>query len=136
LPEVIVVMRLLLVLALTIGLSVVAVRAQTSSDLGYPTVAAALEALQKRADVRISRQGGWTIVDDRGSLTLWSFAPDGHPAHPAVVRRKIVEEQGQIFVRMNVLCEASKAACDALVADFNKLNQQMADDLNRRKQPN
>jgi hypothetical protein len=129
-------MRSLAVLALAIGLSVVAVRAQTSSDLGYPTVAAALEALQKKADVRISQQGGWTVIEDHASLTLWSFAPERHPAHPAAVRRKIVEERGNIYVQMNVLCEAAKQACDALVADFDKLNQQMAADLNRRKQPN
>jgi hypothetical protein len=128
-------MRSLLALILMTGLLAVDVRAETSS-LGYPTVAAALEALQKRADVAVSREGGWTIINDRASLTLWSFTPEGHPAHPAAIRRKIVEERGNLYVQMNVLCEASKAACDALVADFNKLNQQMSDDLNRRKQPN
>ena len=128
-------MRSLAALILMIGLLTVAVRAETSS-VGYPTVASALEALQKRADVRISRQGEWTIIEDRASLTLWSFTPERHPAHPAVVRRKIVEERGKLYVQMNVLCEAAKAACDNLVADFNKLNQQMADDLNRRKQAN
>lgn len=129
-------MRSLLALTLVIGLSPVGAGAETASGTGYPTVASALDALRKKDGVRISRQGGWTIIDDRADLTLWSFTSEGQPAHPAVVQRKVIEKQGNVFVQMNVMCEASKPACDALVADFNKLNQQMTDDLQRRKRGN
>jgi hypothetical protein len=129
-------MRAILALTLAISLLSVVARAETSSDLGYSTVASALTGLQKKDGVRVSRQGGWTVIDDRAALTLWSFTPEGHPAHPAVIQRTIVEDQGNLFVQMHVLCEATKPACDNLVADFGKLNQQMTEDLRRRKQRN
>jgi hypothetical protein len=67
---------LLLVCTAMVALSA---SAQDGRGIGYPTVAAALEALRARSDVRISVQGGWTIVDDRSADTLWSFTASGHP---------------------------------------------------------
>jgi hypothetical protein len=34
---------------------------------------------------------------------------------------------------MNVMCGASKAACDKLVADFQKLNEQMRESIRKSK---
>jgi hypothetical protein len=77
-----------------------AASAQEQRGVGYPTVEAALEALRARNDVRISVQGGWTIVDDRAAGTFWSFTPPGHPAHPAVVKRTVVSRDGALFIDM------------------------------------
>jgi hypothetical protein len=101
------------------------------SSIGYPTVAAALGALRARSDVRISVQGGWTIADDRANNTLWSFAPEGYPAYPAAVKRHITEANGGIYIDMNILCQASKTACDKLVVDFQKLNESVKRDMGR-----
>src|ERR1700741_129042 len=81
------------------------------STIGYPSVAAALAALEDRPDVTRSLQGGWTIVEDRAADTLWSFAPPGHPAYPAAVKRQVVDQDGAVYVRMSVQCEASKKDC-------------------------
>lgn len=97
--------------------------------VGYPTVAAALEALKARSDVSISVQGGWTIADEKAASTIWSFTPADHAAHPAVVRRQLVQENGGISMKMTALCQASKAACDKLMADFQALNARMAESL-------
>jgi hypothetical protein len=112
-----------------------AVLAQNERDVGYPTVAAALEALKARNDVSISVQGGWTIVDDRGAATLWSFTPSDHAAYPAVVRRQLVEDKGSISMKMTALCQASKAACDKLMEDFQALNARMAQSIAPKWQP-
>jgi len=102
--------------------------------LEYATAAQALEALRAKPGVNISVQSGWTVIEDHSTLTLWSFTPAGHRAHPAAIKRMIIEDRGNFFVKMNVLCSASKPDCDALVADFEKLNDRMRDDLQRRNQ--
>jgi hypothetical protein len=84
---------------------------------GYPTVAAAFEALKARKDVKMTSQDGWTIIEDPASSTLWSFAPPNHPAYPAVIRRRLVERDGGKVGEMTALCQATRTACDKLMAD-------------------
>jgi hypothetical protein len=97
--------------------------------IGYPTVAAALEALKARSDVSISAQGGWTIVDERSASTLWSFTPPGHPAHPAAVKRTIVSRDDAVAIDMTALCQATKVACDKLMAEFRELNERLSQSI-------
>jgi hypothetical protein len=106
-----------------------AAAAAPPEGIGYPSVAAALEALKARGDVAISEQGGWTIADDKPRHTIWSFTPPGHPAFPAAVKRMLVEENGQVAIRMNVLCQAAKQSCDALVEEFRSMNNALAQAL-------
>lgn len=94
--------------------------------VGYPTVDAALAALKARGDVSISAQGGWTIVEDKAARTFWSFAPDGHPAYPAVVKRTVVERDGGVSIDMRALCQAQKSECDKLIDAFKALNARTA----------
>jgi hypothetical protein len=94
----------------------------SSSDIGYATVAGALENLRLRQDVAITVQNGWVIVADQAAKSVWSFAPPGHPAYPAAVRRQAVETAQGTALEMKVLCEASKQACDDLVREFQQLN--------------
>jgi hypothetical protein len=102
--------------------------------VGYPSVAAALEALKARNDVLISVQGGWTIVDDPRDGSLWSFTPPSHPAHPAVVKRNPAQKDGAMFIQMRALCQAEKAACAKLIEEFQELNRKIAADMQRRSQ--
>jgi hypothetical protein len=94
--------------------------------MGYENVEAARAGLKAKAGTTFSEQGGWTIVADAQGSTIWSFTPPGHPAHPAVVKRSIVQRDGVIAVEMSGLCEASKPACDSLMDEFKKLNEKMA----------
>ena len=97
----------------------------TENTIGYATVAAALAGLHQRKDVEFSTRDGWTVAFDKASTAVWSFAPLGHAAYPAAVKRQAVEIDGTVSLRMNVLCEADKAPCDALVRSFQQLNAQM-----------
>lgn len=121
-------------LVLTAALPLAALGQQDDAErgVGYPTVAAALEALKARQDVRISVQGGWTIANDPRDGSLWSFTPPDHPAHPAVVKRNPVQKDGAMFIQMRALCQAEKAACDKLIAEFQELNNKIAADIQRR----
>lgn len=81
-----------------------------SSSIGYPSVEAARQALASRPGVRTVEQQGWFIVEDPTDLTIWSFTPAKHEAHPAVVKRTVIQKDGKVVVQMNVLCSASKEA--------------------------
>jgi len=96
-----------------------------ASTIGYPSVAAALADLRARNDVSVSVENGWTIITEPDGLTIWSFTASGHPAHPAVAKRIFYQENGAWYVKMNVRCEADKAACDQFVRDFEALNDAM-----------
>lgn len=95
------------------------------SNIEYKSPAEALSALRLKPGVEISVQGGWTIAHEPALHTTWSFAPEKHASYPSVVKRAIVEKDGTVSVAMNVKCQASKDACDDLVRDFIRLNEQM-----------
>ncbi len=97
----------------------------SSSSIGYPTVAAALKDLHAHPQVKFSQQNGWTVAEDDAAMTFWSFPPPNDPAYPSAVRRQVIQEAGGSSVQMTVQCEASKAACDNLVRSFEELNVRM-----------
>jgi hypothetical protein len=101
----------------------------SGSTIGYPTPAAALDDLKRHPGVVIKSQNGWTVADDEAAHTIWSFTPSDHPAYPAVVKRQLVQQGGGIAVKMDVLCNGSKAACDDLVRSFQALNAQIQANL-------
>jgi hypothetical protein len=103
---------------------------QPNSSIGYATVAAALTDLRSRRGVVFSARNGYTVATDDASHTIWVFTSEGQPAYPAAVKRAIVtDSRGGTSVEMNVLCEASKAACDDLVRTFEALDARMAAEL-------
>jgi alkanesulfonate monooxygenase SsuD/methylene tetrahydromethanopterin reductase-like flavin-dependent oxidoreductase (luciferase family) len=101
----------------------------------YPSVAEALADLKTRGDVSIEVSQGWTIVTEADGLTTWSFTPSDHPAYPAVAKRILYEDQDGWHIKMNVRCEAEKAACDQFVRDFEALNEQMLQYIEQQKKP-
>lgn len=110
-----------------IGATPPAPGSEQATTFGYPSVEAALTALRKDPKVRIFKEHGWTIADDRANYTLWSFTPPSHPAYPAAVKRVVVQDDtGNIRVMMTELCQAQKAACDKLWKAFSALNDQVA----------
>ena len=96
------------------------------STIGYPSVDAALGAMQDRRDVEFSHNNNyWIIVNDiRENNTLWSFAPPGDAVYPTAIKRTLmVNKDGIIHIDMNVLCQADKASCDKLDAYYKVLNE-------------
>ena len=87
------------------------------SDIGYPSIAAALAALRSNPDLHVVTIDGWNVVDDAGHDTFWRFALPGHPAWPSVVKQTVVLRDDRLAVDLRIRCEASRAACAALLAD-------------------
>ena len=104
------------------------------SVIEYKTVAEALTDLRAKPGVVVRVEGGWTIAEERKEFVMWSFAPAGHPAYPAVIKRNIYERDGTLFVRMSALCESSKPACDDLLGQFKKLNEGLAEAMQQQHQ--
>jgi hypothetical protein len=107
-------------------------RPEQPAEIGFPSVAAALESMRAKPGVTVSLQDGWTIINDTGP-TIWSFTPPTHPAHPSAARRTLVSKDGQMFVETRLKCEASKAACDKLAADYEALDKRMIEELSRSR---
>jgi hypothetical protein len=85
-------------------------------------VAAARQALGGKAGVEVTTVNGWEIATDKAAMTIWAFAPRDYPAYPAVVKRQVVEDGGQVSISMSVHCEALKSACDELVRTLSRMN--------------
>ena len=108
---------------------------EQANTLGYSSVAEALADLQSSGTVSIEVSQGWTIVTEANRLTTWSFTPPNHPAHPAVAKRVLFEDQDGWHIKMDVLCEAERDACDQFVKDFEILNEQMRQAIEQQKSP-
>ncbi|HET7608598.1 MAG TPA: hypothetical protein VFL84_07985, partial [Gammaproteobacteria bacterium] len=60
---------------------------------------------------------------ERGAPVEWFFTPEGHAAHPAVVKRTAVERGGVGMIDLAALCHAEQAACDRLLDDFRQQHE-------------
>jgi hypothetical protein len=102
------------------------------STIGFRNTAEALAALHKSPGVEFSVVDEWTVANERATGVVWSFPPPGHPAYPAAVRRQVVEENGVVSLKMDVVCEATKAACDELVRSFQALNAKVEAEMQKK----
>ena len=101
--------------------------------IGYSSYEAALTELKRNPNANVSVQGGWTIIEVNlnNEMALWSFTPEGHFAHPAVVKRNVVESEGSVHIVMNALCSASKSDCGKLIKQFEQLNEQISKNMRK-----
>jgi hypothetical protein len=107
--------------------------AQTPA-IPYADVASALAALSARdgAGTIVTRSDDWTLVNEPGAAAQWSFTPQGHPAHPAVVRRIVKRAGGDMSVETASLCEAPAAACAKLLQEFEAMNSRIVQAIKGR----
>lgn len=98
--------------------------ANKTNTIGYGTVKEALTELKKNKSADISLQGDWTIIsiEENGTNVLWSFTPENHAAHPAVIKRSVIKMDDAIGIDMKALCQAKKEQCDNLMKEFEQLN--------------
>jgi len=98
---------------------------EESAPIGQATVAGVLESLRGDPSAQFREQRGWTVVAsrERGEPAEWFFTPEGHPAHPAVVKRTAVERDGVGMIDLAALCQADQAVCDQLLDDFRQQHE-------------
>jgi len=98
---------------------------------GYDSVAEARIRVESLKHVDTTVANGWTVLSDRNSTTIWSFAPEGSPYYPALIKRAFFEaSERESRVEMTMLCEATKRSCDALYAEMAARNGMLPISLN------
>ena len=95
------------------------------ADIPQANVAAVLESLRADLSAQFGEQRGWTVVasSEHGLPVQWFFTPEGHPAHPAVVKRTALESDGVGRIDLAALCQAEEAACAQLLDDFRQQHE-------------
>jgi hypothetical protein len=95
------------------------------APIGQASVAAVLESLRADRSAQFREQRGWTVVAsrERGAPVEWFFTPEGHAAHPAVVKRTAVERDGVGMIDLAALCNAEQEACDLLLDEFRQQHE-------------
>ncbi len=108
-----------------LGVSTAAWAADEPAPIGHATVAAVLEALRAEPSAQFRQQLGWTVVAsrERDQAVEWFFTPEGHDAHPAVVKRTALEHVGVGMIDLAALCHVEPEACDRLLADFRQQHE-------------
>jgi hypothetical protein len=105
-----------------------------NTGVGYKTVNEALAALKASpgANITVTKPDGWIIANEREKDTQWSFTPEGHYAHPSVVKRIIKQDGRGVYIEMSALCEGTKSNCDKLLAEFEQLNERIRESVRAR----
>jgi hypothetical protein len=95
------------------------------AEIGYASVAATLEALRAEPSAEFRDQRGWTVVAsrERAQAVEWFFTPEGHDAHPAVVKRTAIERDGVGMIDLAALCHVEQVFCDRLLDDFRQQHE-------------
>jgi hypothetical protein len=97
------------------------------------------QELAKDSKLReMARSDVYVGLEDGRNGTLWTFTLPAHPAHPAVVCRRIVERRGILEIPTTIECKGPEAACAKLRSDFDVLNERVIHDLyaKRKEKPN
>ena len=99
--------------------------AGNESFIKYPSVAKALEKLQSNPSASISHQDGWTVISlkEDGNPVFWYFAPEDHAVHPAMIKKTIIEKEGEKESVIVSFCQAPKQKCDKFTEQFKSLNK-------------
>ncbi len=77
----------------------------------------------------MARSDEFVALEDGRDGTLWTFTLPAHPAHPAVVCRRVVERRGVLDIPTTIECKSSERACAKLRSDFDVLNERVIGDL-------
>lgn len=91
-----------------------------STRIEFATTTDAMEILRGRENVRVSKEYGWTIIEDRDANAVWSFTPEKHPAHPTMVKRTLIDHGRAVEIVMDGQCEADYEACEKVMAEMKR----------------
>jgi hypothetical protein len=121
-------------IALVLVLSATPVRAEErSSSIGYASVEDALAALRADPTATESAWDGWALFVRSDGREFWSFTPESHPAHPSAAKRTAYQDDnGAWHVDTRMLCQSTKASCDALMEEYRQLDERMKVNIQRR----
>ena len=92
------------------------------------------ERLAKDSRLReMLRNERYVALENGQNGTLWTFTLPPHPAHPAVVCRRVMERRGVLEVPTTIACLGPEAECARLKSDFDVLNERMIEGLYKQR---
>lgn len=121
-------MRAAIIVFCTLGVPAAWAATDEPVPIAEATVAAVLASLREDASAEFREQRGWTVVASRegAHAVEWFFTPEGHEAHPAVVKRTAYDQDGVGFIDLAALCQGEQSVCDRLVLDFRQRHERDA----------
>ena len=90
----------------------------------------------KQPDAKIAEFPDFTMVVSADGLTYYYFTKPSHFAHPGVIKRYVVEENGQVFVREHGWSfgdDSSQPAFQRWLDQFKELDRKMAEQMRQQK---
>ena len=109
------------------------VSSQTAGSISYPTVEAATSALRAKAGVRMREENDWLVFADPSEDAFWSITTPANPAHPTMVKRRLVEQNGEVKLLLAARCGAPKPVCDQVVQRFRDDGEAIAKSLRAKR---
>jgi hypothetical protein len=70
--------------------------------------------------------------DDKNSSVMYTFTAKAHPAYPAAVCRKPVQEGNNLVIKMSVVCDGKADECAKLRNDFNVMTAKMQAEVDQQ----
>lgn len=70
--------------------------------------------------------------DDKNASVMYTFTVKGHPAYPAAICRKPVQQGDNLVITMAVVCDGEKDACATLKNDFNVMTAKMQAEVDQQ----
>lgn len=70
--------------------------------------------------------------DEKNSTVMYTFTVKGHPAYPAAVCRKPIQQGDSLVITMSVVCDGEKEACTTLKNDFNVMTAKMQAEVDQK----
>ncbi len=118
-------MRAAIVVSCMLGAPAAGAATDEPAPIVHASVAAVLASLRADATAEFREQRGWTVVASREGAhpVEWFFTPEGHEAHPAVVKRTAFERDGVGFIDLAALCQVEQLPCDRLLDDFRQRHE-------------
>lgn len=86
------------------------------------------------ASVQFVREEKVLVFSDLRTRTFWVFTTRDHPAHPAWITRRMVEENGQVNVQQIGYFAGSEPEFAKLFRSYQERNAQLMEDVQRRNQ--
>jgi hypothetical protein len=72
------------------------------------------------------------LFDDKATATTYAFTKPGHPAHPAWVTRRIVQEGSKMYVDQIGYFAGQEAPFAILFQQYQETNKRMIDAMKRQ----
>lgn len=127
----------------TLFASMLALPAGAQDFQPYPQPKITTEQFARYADQVLQAYGHATEIlkdqklvafSDQRTRTFYVFTTKDHPAHPAWITRRMVEEGGQVRVKQIGYFAGNEEAFAKLFREYQGRNEQLMDDVARRNQ--